>query len=137
MIGQYEWIGLTNAVIRSVHFELARDGCAVKFVGPETALAVSRQNIRRRIRCWLVNQHCVCCRGLGDTQRQDPEVISGPSLGAKSRFLSFSRTISRAVTVLPTGHNTLRKHLHLMGLSDRASFRRRAAEGGTSAHILR
>jgi len=41
-----------------------------------------------------------------------------------------------AVTVLPTGHKTLKNHLHLMGLSDRASFRRRAGEGDTSAHIL-
>ena len=36
--------------------ELARDGSALKFVGPEPALGVSRQDIRRRIRRWLVNQ---------------------------------------------------------------------------------
>ena len=100
---QCEWIGLTNTVTRSVYIELARDCSAVKLVGPEPALAVSRQDIRRRIRRWLVNQHCVCCRGLGDTQRQAQEVISGPCLCDKCRFLSFSRTISRAVTVLPTG----------------------------------
>jgi len=39
--------------------ELARDGSAVKFVGPEPALGVFRQDIRRRIRRWLVNQHWV------------------------------------------------------------------------------
>ena len=133
---QCEWIGLTNTVIRSVYIELARDCSAVKLVGSEPDLAVSRQDIRKRIRRLLVNQHCVC-RGLGDSQRQAREVISGQCLGAKSRFLSFSRKISRAVTVLPTGHNTMRNHLHLMGLSGRASFRRRAAEGDTSAHILR
>jgi len=40
-----------------------------------------------------------------------------PCLGAKARFLSFNRTHSRAVTDLLTRPNTLRKHLHLVGLS--------------------
>jgi hypothetical protein len=57
----------------------------------------------------LVNQNWVWWRGLGNTQRQARELISGPSLGAKARFLSFNRTQSRAVTVLLTGHNTLRR----------------------------
>jgi len=30
--------------------ELAREGCVLKFVGPEMILGVSRQDIRRRIR---------------------------------------------------------------------------------------
>jgi len=36
--------------------KLARDGSVPKFVGPEPALGVSRQNIRRKISCWLVTQ---------------------------------------------------------------------------------
>jgi hypothetical protein len=74
--------------------------------------------------------------GLGDAQRQARELISGTFLGAKARFLSFTRTQSRAVTGLLTGHNTLRKHLHLMGLSDRPLCRRCRAEDETTAHIL-
>ena len=98
--------------------ELAR-GCSVLgFAGPEPALGVSRQNTRNRIRLWLVNQHWVRWRGLGDTIRQTRELISGPCLGAKARFLCFSRTQSRAVTGLLTGHKTVRRHLHLTGLSD-------------------
>jgi hypothetical protein len=95
--------------------ELARDCSVLKFVGPEPALGVSRQDIRRRIRRWLVNQHWVWWRGLGDTERQAGELISGPCLGAKARFLFFNRTQSRAVTGLLTGHNTQRRQLHLMG----------------------
>jgi len=56
--------------------------------------------------------------------------------GAKARFLSFNRIQSRAVTGLLTGHNTLRRHLHLMGLSDSPLCRRYGAEDETSAHIL-
>ena len=58
--------------------ELARDGSALKFVGPEPALGVSRHDIRKRIRRWLVNQHWVWWRGLGNTQRQARGLISGP-----------------------------------------------------------
>jgi hypothetical protein len=68
--------------------------------------------------------------------RQARVLISGPSLGAKAKFLSSNRTQSRAVTGLLTGHNTLRRHLHLMGLSDNPLCRRCAAQDETSAHIL-
>jgi hypothetical protein len=100
-----------HAVVRGneIADELARDGSAVKFVGPEPALGVSRQDIRRRIRRWSVNQHWVWWRGLGNTQRQARELLSGPCLGAKARVLSFNRTQSRAVTGLLTGHNNLRR----------------------------
>jgi hypothetical protein len=49
---------------------------------------------------------------------------------------SFNRTQSRAVTGLLTGRNTLRRHLHLMGLSDSPLCRRHGAQDETSAHIL-
>jgi len=49
--------------------------------------------------------------------RQARELISGPCLSAQARFLSFNRTQPRAVTGLLTGHNTLRRHLHLIELS--------------------
>jgi len=37
--------------------ELARGSSILGFLGPELGLGVSRQNIQRRISCWLVNQH--------------------------------------------------------------------------------
>jgi hypothetical protein len=119
-----------------IPIKLARGSSAVKFVGPELALGVSRQDIRRRIRHWVGNQHRVWWRGLGDTQRQAQELILGPCLGAKARFLSLNRTQSRAVTGFLTGHNTLRRHLHLMRLSDSPLCRRCGAEDETLAHIL-
>ena len=57
-------------------------------------------------------------------------------MGAKTRFLSFNMTQSRVVTALLTGHNTIRRHLHLMGLSDIPLCRSCGAEDETSAHIL-
>jgi len=60
----------------------------------------------------------------------------GPYLGAKARFLSMNRTQSRAVTGILTRHNTLRRHLHLMVLSDSPLYRRCGVQDETSAHIL-
>ena len=74
--------------------------------------------------------------GLGDTQRQAGELISRPCLGAKASYLSFYRIQSRAVNDLLTGHNTLRRHLHLMGMSDSPLCRRCGAENEISARIL-
>jgi len=37
--------------------KLTRYSSVQKFVGPEPALGVSRQNIRRKISRWLINQH--------------------------------------------------------------------------------
>ena len=75
-------------------------------------------------------------RGLGDTQRQARELISGPCLGVKARLLSFNRIQSWVVTGLLTGHNTLRRHLRLLGWSDSPLCRRRGTEDETSAHIF-
>jgi hypothetical protein len=116
--------------------ELTMDCYVLKFVGPKPALGVSRRDIQRTIRCWLVNQLWIWWQGLGDTQRQAWELILGHFLGAKARFLSFNRTQFRAVTGLLTGHNTLRRHLHLMGLSDSPLCRRCRAGDETSTHIL-
>jgi hypothetical protein len=136
VVGLYWVPGQAGVRGNEIADELARDGSVLQFVRPEPALGVSMQDIWRRIRCWLVNQHWVWWQGLGDTQRQAWELILGPCLGTKARFLSFNRTQSRAVTGLLTGHNTLRRHLHLLGLSDSPLCRRCGAEGETSAHIL-
>ena len=50
--------------------------------------------------------------------------------------MSFNRTQSRAVIGLLTGHNTMRRHLHVMGLSNNSTCRKCGTEEETSAHIL-
>ena len=86
--------------------------------------------------CW-VQEVSVCIGTVScwdDTQRQARELISGPSLGAKAKFLSFNRIQSRAVTDLLTGHNTLRRHLHLLGLPDSPLCRKCRVQERTSTH---
>jgi hypothetical protein len=57
-------------------------------------------------------------------------------LGAKARFLSFNRTKSSTIIGLLTGHNTLRRHFYLLGLSDSPLCGRCGSENETSALIL-
>jgi hypothetical protein len=42
---------------------------------------------------------------------------------AKARFLSFNRTKSMAVPGLLAGHNSLRRHIHLMVISNSPFYR--------------
>ena len=136
VVGFYWVLGHAGIRGNEIADELARGGSALGFLEPEPALGVSRQDIQRRIRHLLVNQHWVRWRVLGGTQREARELISGPCLGVKARFLSFNRTQSRAVTGVLTGHNALRRYLHLMGLSGSPLCGRCGAEDETLAHIL-
>jgi len=81
------------------------------------------------------NQHGAQWRGIGDTQRQAREFILGPSLGTRAKFMTFNRIQSMVVTGLLTGHNTLRRHLYLLGLLDSPLCRKCGVGEETSAHI--
>jgi len=53
-----------------------------------------------------------------------------------TRWLPSNRTQSRVVTSLLTDHNTLRRHLYIMGLIDIPLCSRCGAEEETKVHIL-
>jgi hypothetical protein len=116
--------------------KLARSSSGQWFIGPEPFLGVTRQNIRRKMKCWMEKQHLALWHGPCSTQRQAQELISGPNLATGARLLSFNRTQSRPVIGLLTEHNTLRRHLHVMGLRDNPTCRKCSTEEQTSVHIL-
>jgi len=121
---------------RSIADGLARGGIALRFLGTEPALGVSRRDLQKRLGRWLANQHGAQWQCLGDIQRQAREFISGPRLGTRAKFMTFNRIQSRVVTGLLTGHNTLRRHLYLLGLLDSHLCRKCGVGEETSAHIL-
>jgi len=49
--------------------ELAKEGSVHHFVGPESALWVLRKNIKKIIKCWLVNQQMILWQGLTNTKK--------------------------------------------------------------------
>jgi hypothetical protein len=84
----------------------------------------------------MENQHLVLWCGPCSTHRQSQELISGPYLATRARLLSFNRKQSRVVIGLLTEHNTLRRHLYVMGLSNNPTFRKCGTEVETLVHIL-
>ena len=52
------------------------------------------------------------------------------------RQLKVNRTQSRVVIGLLTGHNTLRRHLYIMQLSNTSTCRKCGSKEETSAHVL-
>jgi hypothetical protein len=68
--------------------------------------------------------------------RQAQELISGPNTAARTALMSFNRAQSRVVIGLLTGRNTLRRHLHIMGLVGSLLCRKCRAGEETSAYVL-
>ena len=123
-MGLYWVSGHAGVRGKEIANELARGGSVLGFLGPEPTLGVPRRDIQKEPSRWLINQHWGRWRGLGGTQRQAWEPISGPSPGVKAKFLSFNRTQSRTISDLLTGHNTLRRHLYPLELLDSPLCRR-------------
>ena len=116
--------------------KVVKSGSGQRIIGPEHFLGgVSRQNIRD-MKCWMQRQHLALWRGPCGTQRKAQELISDPNLATGAQLLSFYKTQSRAVIALLTRHNTLRRHLHVMGLSNNPTCRKCGTEEKTSVHIL-
>jgi hypothetical protein len=67
----------------------------------------------KKIKCWVDRQNLLTWHNFCSVQRQGWKFISCSSLNTKTRFLYFNRTQSRVVR----GHNTYRRHLHLMGMT--------------------
>jgi hypothetical protein len=99
-------------------------------------LGESRQNIRRKMKSCMEKQRLPLWCGPCSTQRLTRELISGPDLATRARLLPFNRTQSRVTTGLLTGHNTLRRHLYLLGLINNPTCRKCGTEEEISVHIL-
>jgi len=63
-------------------------------------------------------QHLTLWRGTCNAQRQAGELIPGLDWATGSRLLSLNRTQTEVVIGLLTGHNSLRKHLCIMGIGN-------------------
>ena len=106
--------GFTVAVLQNDSYFILSDFRFPTSVPPRIGPKQSNRNARPGdLEFWEDMQYSYSSGwGLGDNQRQARELISGPRLGAKARFLSFNRTHSRAVTGLLTVLNPLNAELN-------------------------
>jgi hypothetical protein len=74
--------------------------------------------------------------GSGWHSNRGSSVDLGPLHCCQTTLLSFNWTKSRAVTGLLTSYNALRRHLHIMELTDSPLCRKCGAEEETSTHVL-
>jgi len=135
-VGLYWVPGHAGVQGNKIADRLATDGSVKKIVGLEPSLGVSMQNIKKKLECWVDNQHLAMWRGPSSIQRQAQKLSSGPSSTTKTRLLYLNRTQSSDVTGLLIRHNTLGRHLHLMRMINSALCRRCSTKEETSVHIL-
>jgi len=55
-----------------------RDGTVCQFVGHELALGIPRQNIRKKIKCWMDNQHMAMWQGSYQYSETGLKIDFGP-----------------------------------------------------------
>jgi len=91
-----------------------------------------RENLDVKVRK-AQNLLWACGRAYGVAWGLRPRVVHWLYVSIIRPSVTFA---SRVVTGLHTGHKTLRRHLHLLGLLDSPLCRRCGAEEETSGHIL-
>jgi hypothetical protein len=75
------WVSGHSKVRRTeIANKLAKERTVHQFVGHDWALQVSRQNVRKKMKCWMDNQHMAMWQCLINTQGQAQKLISGSSL---------------------------------------------------------
>jgi ribonuclease HI len=95
--------------------ELARDGSAASFYGPEPAICIPTGSVRSVIRGWLRDCHTRVWHA-NEGCRQGRLTMLEPSRGFSKLLLGLSRTELRVVTGMLSGHNGLAYHMGKMGM---------------------
>ena len=97
---------------------LAKEAAKMEFIGPEPALPISKGSIKSMINQRTMRQH----KEYWDksTQyRQSKLLMKEPMSGEQRKYImKMTRKEMRGLVGVMTGHVTLQKHLHTMGLAE-------------------
>ena len=112
--------------------ELARQGAATKFIGPEPHCGINWSAVKGEIELWTTSLRKQYWTGLVGL-RQSKALITP----YKERdILDLSKSELRLLTGYLTGHNCLRYHLHKIGCAENSLCRLCATDAETSMHLL-
>jgi hypothetical protein len=129
-VGLYWFPGHAGVRGNEIADNLVRDSSVQRLVGPEPFLGSVG-----RIGGWSAGwKNSIWYCGVVLVVHRDR--LGNWSLATGPRLLSFNRTQSRVVIGLLTGHNTLRRHLYIMGLCNNPTCRKCGTEEETSLHSL-
>lgn len=115
---------------------LAREGSAVPLTGPEPGVGVTKSAVKGAIAKWTLQQQTRHWAEIPG-QRHSKLMMGRPCPSLTEEVLRLSRKKLRAVTGLITGHCTLRKHLHNMGIFHENPVCRNCGEADeTATHVI-
>ena len=115
--------------------KLTKKGFATQFVGPEPALGISSRKVKLEADLWTIGQLHSCWKKLSSA-RQARLFIEAPNSCFKKMLLTFNCNQLRWVVDLLTGHNTLKRHLRIMRLTEDSLCKRCGQKKESSFHVL-
>ena len=99
---------------------LAREGSSTPFIGPWPCIPLSRRFFNNTIKEWLLKQHSLHWNRIGGCEQSRLYLLK-PLTCITREILKLSKKHARLVVGVLTGHCTLNKHLHRMGLATSTS----------------
>ena len=115
--------------------ELAKAAASSSAIGPEPMLPISLSQIKLAVEIWGMEKHKSKWI-TGSSCRQTKELIKLPNPNVSRILLKYSRETVRSAVQILTGHNTLNKHLFIMGRSEVSTCRFCETADETSLHFL-
>jgi len=114
---------------------LASTAGSEPFISPEPILPISYSMIKSSIGNWAQKQSDVYWE-LMNTCRQTKMFLEHRSKARSRELLNLPRILLHTVTEIITGHNTLSRHMNIMGLNNDPLCKHCEGEQETSLHFI-
>jgi len=114
---------------------LASTAGSEPFIGPEQIVPISYSMIKSSIGNWANKQSEVHWE-LMNTCRQTKMFLERRSKARSRELIKLPKNLLRTVTGIITGHNTLSRHMNIMGLNNDSLCEHCEGEQETSLHFI-
>jgi len=115
--------------------KLAKEATSLAFYGPHPVIPLSEDAVAKAIHSWALGEHARAWRLRADCQ-QTKMFVESPKNNPSNYLLSLSRKTLRSLLQIITGHNTLNKHMFVMGLNSSPTCTKCEEGSETSLHFV-